>query len=326
MIAKLIARASSLPRALLLTLPVMAAALLWAYWPTLAGMAHRWTTDPQYSHGYLVPLFAVVILVLRRDRLAAVSFAYHWSGVALVGGAVLLRLAGTYLYFDWLDVVSLLPCLAGLAVLLGGGPALRWSWPAIAFLAFMIPLPFRLEVAAAVPLQTLATGASTYALQTLGVTAFAEGNIIQLEGGAIGVVRACNGLSMLLIFFAMATAVAILFRRVWWERLVVVASAVPIALFVNVIRISATGVLYETAGPHLAELIFHDLAGWLMMPLALALLAVELWVLTRLLVVPRAAASEPVCAPPQPVVRERKSRSHRRRRSEKPNPTGVHKA
>src|SRR5205085_1328219 len=118
----------------------------------------------------------------------------------------------------------------------------------------------------------------------LGRPAFAEGNVIVVNDASIGVVEACNGLGMLLLFFALATGVAILIRRPALDRALIIASAIPIAVAANVIRITVTGILYEVAGQRWADLVFHDLAGWLMMPLALGMLGVELWVFSRLLV------------------------------------------
>jgi exosortase len=260
---------------------VAAAVLFWVYAPTLAVLAHRWGQSANYSHGYLVPLFALFLLWSRRASLAGSAAARPswWCGAFLCSGLA-LKAGGTFLYLNWLDDLSLLPCLAGLTLLLGGWPALRWSWPAISFLAFMLPLPYRLEVALTAPLQRVGTWASTYALQALGFAAFAEGNVIRLGSARIGVVEACSGLSMLVVFFTLSTAVAILVRRPLWERLVIVASALPIALLANVARIAATGALHELASPQLADLVFHDLAGWLMMPLALVLLWIELRLLS----------------------------------------------
>jgi exosortase len=193
-----------------------------------------------------------------------------------------VRFVGEYLYIDCLDAAALLPCLAGLAVLLGGKPALRWAWPAIAFLAFMVPMPFSIQNAMPHPLQRVATLASTCALQTLGLPALAEGNVIVLGETRIGVVEACSGLNMLVIFFALSTAVALLIDRPLWKKLVLVACAVPIALVANVARVTVTVILHETVGHKAADLVFHDLAGWLMMPFALVLLWLELKVLARL--------------------------------------------
>lgn len=262
------------------------AALLWVYWPTLGELAHRWGHDSQYSHGYLVPLFALYLLWARRG-LAPAGFAPRWWGLPLLLAALALRLAGTALFLPWLAEASLLPCLAGLFALAGGWRALRWAWPAIAFLAFMVPLPYRLEVALAHPLQRVATLASTYALQTLGLGACADGNVIRMGEVRMGVVEACSGLAMLVIFFALSTAVALVVRRPLLDKVLIFLSALPIALIANVLRITVTGVLHRTAGSYLANLVFHDLAGWLMMPLALGLLWLELRLLAVVLIARR---------------------------------------
>lgn len=265
---------------------MLGSGLIWFYWATLLEMVKRWSTDPRYAHGYLVPIFALVLLWLRRDRLAAIAPRSNWGGLVLVVLAIAMRMTGAYIYFGWLETISILPAVAGLCVLVWGWPSLRWSWPAIVFLIFMVPLPYRLEGALAHPLQRVATKVSTYALQTLGFPALAEGNVIHLNDVELGVVEACSGLSMLFTFFAIAAGVVLVIRRPWLDKVLIVASAVPIALVVNMIRITVTGVLHELVGSRLANLVFHDLAGWLMMPMAMVLLWFELELLARLFVQP----------------------------------------
>jgi exosortase len=260
---------------------VALAIVFWAYWATLAEVVERWSIDPQYSHGFLVPLFSAYLLWMRRDHLRSPDLGARWWGVGILLLGVLLRLASHYLYQPWLDTGSLLVCLAGLAAAAGGRRALAWSLPAILFLVFMLPLPYRMQTMLGGSLQRMATAASTYALQTFGVPAVAEGNVILLTNTRLGVVEACNGLSMLFTFFALATAVAMLTRRGWPEKIVIFLSAVPIAVLANVIRITVTGLLFEASRDDLARVVFHDLAGWLMMPLALGMLFLELFVLGR---------------------------------------------
>jgi exosortase len=155
-------------RFLAIALPLGGLALLWAFWPSLMEMATRWSHDPQYAHGYLVPGFAAALLWLRRDRLAGGCLEPSWWGAPALAGGIAMRLGGAYYHYVWIDAVSILPCLAGLWLLIGGRTAWRWGWPAIAFLAFMVPLPFRLSLMMAGPLQRLATISSTFLLQTLG--------------------------------------------------------------------------------------------------------------------------------------------------------------
>jgi exosortase len=260
------------------------AALVWAFWTTLESTADRWAHDPQYSHGYLVPVFAVFLLWLRRERIRSAGVSPSWWGLPIVATGVALRLAGTYFASDWLDAIALVPCVAGLCLAVGGWTAWRWAWASVLFLAFMIPLPYRVSVALAEPLQRFATLASCFALQTLGLPAVAEGKVILLNDVRIGIVEACSGLRMLVVFFALSTGLGLVIQRPLWERLAIVLSAIPVALFANLVRITATGVLHETAGSELANAFFHDAAGWLMMPLALVLLWLEMKVLARLLI------------------------------------------
>lgn len=257
---------------------------LWVFWPSLRDMAIKWSSDPQYSHGYLVPIFSVVLLYLRRDRISTIQPTISWYGLPFMILGALGYVFAAYINFDYLAVASLLPVLLGIAVLIGGWPALRWSWPAIAFLIFMIPLPHRMERALGEPLQRIATLSSTWLLQTLGFPAFGEGNVIVMEKGKIAVVEACNGLSMLLTFAAITTGMAIVVKRPWVDKLVLLASTLPVAVIVNVIRISSNGVAMDLWGSDVAHNLFHDQAGWLMMPMAILILGFELWVLSKILV------------------------------------------
>jgi exosortase/archaeosortase family protein len=171
----------------------------------------------------------------------------------------------------------------------------------------MVPLPFSLETALRDPLRRIGTKASTYLMQTVGLPAFADGNRHEiLVGGMthrIGVTEACSGLSMLMIFAALSAAVAVVIRRPLWERAVILASALPIALVANVLRITVTGMmiyaldgrdvylglggfaLIDMSGGEFAQTFFHDWAGWLMMPLALALMWIELQIMQRMIIV-----------------------------------------
>ena len=215
-----------------------------------------------------------------------------------MGLGAVVQLVGGYYHQDSLEGFALLPYLGGICLLVGGWPILKWAWPSIAFLAFMIPLPWRVETALGPPLQFVATTASTYLLQTLGFMAFAEGNVIQLNEARIGVVEACSGLSMLITFIALSTAAALVVKRPLLDRIVLVASSIPVALLANIVRITVTGILHETVGGHAATTFYHDLAGWVMMPLALVLYWLRSRVLSRIL--DRDQARGARCARPDP--------------------------
>lgn len=267
---------------------VATSALFWADWPSLRGMISRWSSDPRYSHGFLVPAFAVYLAWSRRAMLASAPPRPSPLGLAWIIGGAFLGLIGARFYLAWFESLALLPSLAGICLIAWGRPALRWAWPSIAFLIFMLPLPYQVEVSLGAPLQRAATAASTYALQTIGLPAVAEGNIILIDDARIGVVEACNGLGMLLMFFAFASAIALAIRRSAIDRALIVFSAAPIAFLANVSRIAATGVLHRFAGGPAADSFYHDLAGWLMMPAAMIVFWMEMGLLSHLFTGPPA--------------------------------------
>jgi exosortase len=257
--------------------------LVFGYWNSLKEAAAYWE-GPQYSHGWLIPLFTVVLLWMRQQPLTEVPPIQRWYGVGILAVSLLLRIGCAWYGLDIPDMVTFVPAVLGVIWIIGGWPMFRWAGPAAAFLIFMFPLPWSVEQALLTPLQTLATRVSTYVLQTLGFGAYYEGNRIQIEEVQLGVVDACSGLRMTTIFLALSVAIVLIADRPWWENLVIVLSAVPIALTVNVIRITVTGILHVVASAELANMVFHDLAGWLMVPLALILLWIEVSILSNLFV------------------------------------------
>jgi exosortase len=256
--------------------------VLWAYAPALTRLVQRWVTEPRHSHGFVVPVLALAVWWVRRRRAPVAEYRSSWWGLAFLAGAAGLRLAGAHFYVDWFDGLSLLPVILGFCLLGGGWTLFRQAAPAVGLLVFMLPFPFQVEGMLSAPLQRLATVASVYALQTLGLPAVSEGNVIHIDDMQIGVMEACNGLGMLSAFFAISTTAALVLRRPLLDRVIVFLSAVPVGVLMNLVRITATGLVYGAVGNSAAQAFFHDLAGWLMMPLALAALWLELYLLDRL--------------------------------------------
>lgn len=285
--------APSIPTSVILLWGTALAVIGYIYWPPLRDMHDRWANDPRYSHGYLVPLFSLFLLWYRKNLVRVDKFRTSWWGLVPIIFGGLLKLVGGILYVGWLDAISLLFMLTGLVLLQGGWSMLRWSWPSIAFLFFMIPLPYKVENALGSPLQSVATVASTYALETFGLPAIAEGFTITMDEVRIGVVEACNGLGMLVMFFAYASAAVLIIKRPWIDKVVIMLSAIPIALIANIARITLTGLLHTMVSGDVANHFYHDFAGWLMMPMALAMFWFELKILDWMFIEMEPVSAEP---------------------------------
>ena len=270
-------------------LAALGALLVWAYLPMLSVFADKWLNDPQYSHGLLVPFFsAYLIRRAWRDGPAALR-PMPILGCALLVVVLGMRVVSGSLLFHQLDAVSLLLALAAVSLAAGGGALLRRTGPGIAFLIFMIPLPYELERNVGQPLKAAATTSSTFMLQTLGQPAIRDGNLILIDEVRLGVVDACSGLKMLMTFAAFSIGAVLLMKRSRFEKFMIVLGIVPIAIAANVMRITATGLGYVWfSDPKVLEFL-HDLNGWLMMPVGLALLGLEVWILRRLVLAPEPA-------------------------------------
>ena len=282
------------------------AALLASYLPSVRELVRTWWDEPNYSHGFLVAPIAALILWQRRDRLPQIApkpSAVGW----LAALAILAFRAWLYEKNEMWQEQATIPLMAmALVLAFGGWRLLWWALPGLVFLFFMLPLPPSINVIMAGPLQTMATAASTALLQATGLPVLSEGHVIYVGTQPLEVARACNGLSMLLSFVTLITATTILVRtRPLWERIILMLSTVPIALVANILRIAATAWAYHVFGAKFGDKIAHDTAGWLMMPIALALVWVELKVLSWLVVEDdtpdRAVVFLPAAAQPRPI-------------------------
>jgi exosortase len=272
------------------------AGLAWAYLPTLTELYEKWMTDPQYSHGILVPLFSLYLVFLNREKASPESRPLPILGYSVILLAIALRGGAALLCFLPLDALSLVLFLTGAVLISGGFDSLRWTGPSLIFLLFMIPLPYQVERMMGAELQSIATLASTYLLQTLGQPALSEGNLILIDEVKLGVVEACSGLRMLMTFLTFSVAAIFLMERSWVVKLLVLGSAIPIALLTNILRITVTGMLHvwlHDSEQKKSVLDFmHDFNGWMMMPVGLVFLMLELWLFKHLLIEPDAISDE----------------------------------
>jgi exosortase len=282
---KLPARASLSPRQLeyLLGAVVVLAAFLWSYWSTLTDLMRVWLRSDEYSSGLLVPPLAAYVIWSRRHEIAAVALRPALgAGIATFLFAQVMRGEGLYRMYQSAERISLMITLAALVLLVLGWKHLGRLASILLFLCLMLPWPNRIQTAVTLPLQSWSTSSAVFCLELVGYEVQQEGNVIHMGGASVAVAEACNGLRMVTAFFVISGLVVLLVKRAWWEKLVVLVSSLPIALLCNTLRLAATALLFTVVQGDLWERRFHDWGGYAMMPLALALVVGELWLLTQL--------------------------------------------
>ncbi|MFN7291464.1 MAG: exosortase/archaeosortase family protein [Pirellula sp.] len=275
-------------RSLLVLTALSLLATIGLYSDVCVWLVKNWYGNQDYSHGFFIPLVSLYLIwsAYQQRGTATVSVPRRrdWIvAVGLISLGVLIRVFGIYSRVVTLEGLSLLPHLLGVLTLIFGVSAWRWALPGICYLAFMLPLPGPVAGSLSGLLQSVATQVSTYIIQILGVPAVASGNIIILSNGEVGVAEACSGIRMLYSFFALTVGACMLIDRTPIEKFLIGLSAIPIAVAANCIRITATALAYEYMSAKFAEKFFHDIAGWLMMPIGFGLLFAVLFLLERLI-------------------------------------------
>ena len=248
------------------------------YYSTLTYLIRQWSRD-DFTYCYLIPLIVLYLIWEKRQDLMDMISVPSWMGILCFSLGIsffwLGELGGEYftLYLSvWLVLV-------GLCWLHLGWQKLRIiAFPLVMALA-MFPLPGFLYGKISVQLKLISSHLGVAMMQLYGMSAYREGNVIDLGFTQLQVVDACSGLRYLIPLIVLGVLLAYMFKAVLWKRAVVVLSTVPLSIITNSLRIALTGILYEVAGPRVAEGFFHGFSGWFIFMFSLAVLLAEMKVL-----------------------------------------------
>ncbi|MEM1107934.1 MAG: exosortase/archaeosortase family protein [Planctomycetota bacterium] len=265
---------------------------------------YRFSKDPDWSHVVIIPLISIYYIYLNKQRLQAASKRVFWWALPLV-------FIGLYSYVFWIfpgrnDMFrgySMVFTIFATVLFLFGPAAMRVLWFPIAYLTLAVKISDAIWSRIAERLQDIAAAGATVVLQIcaefMDFTVNKTGNTITLgfmRDGAwvqegMNVAEACAGLRMLMAFIALGVALAFLFDRAWWQRLVMISLAVPIAVAVNIGRVTALGLIY-TVNKEYAQGDFHLFVGMLMLIPAAGLFMLVGWVLERIIITDPDALAE----------------------------------
>ncbi len=272
---------------------IVAALFVAVYWAPIRGLlVARWINDGNWSHGFLIPVFSLYFLYMRREDLPVGPARPSYFG------AVVLTLGlAMYFAFAWVipmgypQGVSIVVSIFGLTLLLGGWSVMRVAWFPILFLLLAIPLPHRVYVEASRPLREWSALAASTLMPMLmsGLHTQAQALVIDYltpdgRTGQLNVEQACSGMRLLMSFFTIGLAMSYLGDRPMWQRLVMIACCIPIAVFCNTIRVTLTGLATVGGRADLAQGTPHQLLGIAMLALALGIFWLLGYILNNLLV------------------------------------------
>lgn len=239
---------------------------------TLTTLWETWSTNDNYSHGPLVPATSLVLVWLRRDRLAALAVRPAPWGLALVALGCGMQAFGVRADVFALQGWSLLPVLFGLSLAFLGVAMTRMLAFPLGYLGFMLTFPPVVMNTLSFALKEVSVALSVAAAKGLGVPLMRDGMSILLATGELRVENPCSGLRSLLALLATGTLFAYFQKGGAWRRAAVLVAALPIAILGNAVRLLLVIVAAEQRGVVWASGTFHDLTGYVVYAVALAAL------------------------------------------------------
>ncbi|MCM2283309.1 MAG: exosortase/archaeosortase family protein [Desulfobacula sp.] len=250
---------------------ILTAVFLVVYQKAILKLISDWSTDPNFSHGFLIPFVALYMIWYKKNELADMELSPSLTGIIVIIGGMLVHLAGNLGSELFLMRFSMIITLSGIIIYFCGFEIFKKLLVPVAYLIMMIPIPSILWNQVAFPLQLFSAQISAKAINLLHIPVFREGNILHLANTSLEVVDACSGIRSLTSLLALTGAFAFLAPLSTFKKWILFLSAVPIAVAVNVIRLTITGAMAAWIGPETAHGFLHDMSGLIIFGAALIL-------------------------------------------------------
>ena len=260
----------------------------WQFKRLVAG----WRVDPNWSHGFLIPLFSLYLIYTRWDQLKAARRRICVWGLPIFLVSLFVMVFSYFpLGVNWFCQMSMIPLFLGVVLYLAGPAVLKLTWVPIVYLLLAIPIPDILYQNIAYPLQELAAQSTTVILRVCNVTIDVSASslsITSISGKVhpLQVVEACSGVRSLMAFVALSAAMAYIDDRPVWQRLVLIFSSLPITMLCNILRVTATSTMFVIDQPELGKDFMHTFMGMALLVPALLMLLGLSWMMNNLFIEP----------------------------------------
>jgi len=240
-----------------------------------------WINHSNNSHGILVPIITFFLIWQKRDQLYKAQIANcKWGAVILIFSMLLyiLSYVGSVAVIARIMIVS---SLIGLVLYNFGTAIFSIIKFPILYLFFMVPVPSTIYSLAALPLQIFATKVSTFIIKALSIPVYREGTMLYFAQTHLEVAEQCSGLRSMTSFIMLSFLFAYMMDRIWWKRIIIVLSSIPLAIFANIIRVTGTGILANYYGGKVARGFLHEFSGLAVFAFGFILLFIEFSILSK---------------------------------------------
>lgn len=259
------------------------------YWQVQTLVAN-WLADPNWSHGFIIPLFSLYLLFSRRDELLqAPTRTCLWGLPILIASILAMALAFYPVQNNWISQLTIPWMIFGLVLYLAGPQIAKLTWVPIFYLALAMPISGSLYTRMAYPLQELAAASSAFLLKLCGVSLEVTASHLDITSQSgvlhpLTVAEACSGVRSLMAFVALGIAMAYIEPRPMWQRIILVVAVAPITMACNILRVTATATMFVIDRPELGQEFMHTFMGMVLLVPALGMLLLLSWLMKSLFV------------------------------------------
>lgn len=256
---------------------VLASLFLFTIWfiifyPVYPELFSTWMNHSNNSHGILVPIISAFLIWQKRKELSQEKIkSSAWGAVILIVSICLYIIA----YAGAIAVVCramIVFSLIGLVLFNFGKRILNVIAFPLFYLIFMVPVPESIYTLVAFPLQLFATKISAFLINAFSIPVLREGNMLYFANTQLEVAEACSGLRSMTSYIMLSFLFAYMIKKSWRNRIFIILSAVPLALFTNIVRVTGTGVLAHFYGDGVARSFLHEFSGLIVFALGFVML------------------------------------------------------
>lgn len=232
------------------------------YYKIFIGLIHAWSTNDNYSHGFFIPFITIYMIYMIREELGRQNIQPQNIGLVLLIAGLSQLLIGKIGSEFFIQRTSMILVLFGLLMFFFGISFTKKMLIPVLYLFFMIPLPSIVWNKIAFPMQLFSSALTEKMIQLFNIAVFREGNILYLAETTLEVVDACSGLRSLMTMFALSALIVWFSKSSIFWKWILFFSAVPIAVLLNVLRLTITAILASKYGGEAAQGVLHEFSGF----------------------------------------------------------------
>jgi exosortase len=262
---------------------IISSSFLILFHDTITKLVKDWSTDDNFSHGFLVPFISGYMIWYKKQELIEETIETNLVGFFIFLIGISFHVIGNISSELFTQRIGMITTILGLILYFTGSGITKKIYFPIIYLLFMVPIPSILWNKLAFPLQLFAAKVSADVITLLGISVLREGNVLHLSETSLEVVDACSGLRSLTSLLAISAAFAYISTKLgFYKKWILFISAIPIAVSVNVFRLSLTAFMAEKIGEATAQGFLHEMSGFLVFIFAVMLLLVVYFILIQL--------------------------------------------